>query len=308
MMRYLISGSSGFVGRHLLTACQFSKIDYEIIRRKDYSGEVTLPEGNFPVVIHLAGKAHVLKEAGNSKKEDFYKANCEYALKVAKAAVQNGLIRFIYISSIAVYGKSTSEQLIGEASELKPVDDYGKSKLEAECKLKALSEELGFELVIVRPALVYGYDAPGNIQRLLNLTAKLPIIPIAEKKNQRSLIYVKSLVDFLLLVAVHPSASGKVFNIADDSISTYELIANLASGMDRSPMLFSLPRTVWNIILRAAGKQKIYEQLFEDLVLDTSLAQLVLDWKPKHDNTTALMETGRCFIADHNQRTQGDSQ
>src|SRR5690606_22185843 len=137
--------------------------------------------------------------------------------------------------------------------------------LEAEKQLTLLSNQAGFELVIVRPALVYGFDAPGNILRLLKLTSQLPIIPIAERKNKRSFVYVENLVDFLLLVATHPNANGKSFNIADDAISTYDLIDGFAKGMGRNPLLLSFPRFVWKTLLRFAGKQKVYEQLFEDL-------------------------------------------
>ena len=292
----LITGSSGFIGRHLLNAVELAEIDFEVLKYSKNDGCVTLPGRDTPIVIHLAGRAHVLNETSASPYEEFYKANCDFALRVAKAAAKQGLKRFVYVSSIGVYGKSSSSGSISENSHLTPVEDYAKSKLEAERQLTALSKELGFELVIVRPALVYGFDAPGNIERLLNLTSKLPIIPIAERKNRRSFVYVENLVDFLLLVATHPNAAGKSFNIADDAISTHDLIDGFAKGMGRSPLLFSFPRFFWKALLRLAGKQKMYEQLFEDLMLDMSLAETELGWKPAHDAAAALQATGKRFL------------
>lgn len=296
MIRFLITGSSGFIGRHLINTAEVAEIDVEVLKYSKRDGCLTLPVRGIPIVIHLAGRAHVLNETSASPYEEFHKANCDFAVRVAKAASKQGLKRFVYVSSIGVYGKSRSPNSIVENSALEPVEDYARSKLEAERKLTVLSKELGFELVIVRPALVYGFDAPGNIERLLTLTSKLPVIPIAERNNRRSFVYVENLVDFLLLAATHPNAAGKSFNIADNAISTCDLIDGFAKGMGRSPLLFSFPRVFWKALLRIAGKQKMYEQLFEDLVLDMSLAETELGWKPKHDTATALQVTGKQFL------------
>ena len=110
------------------------------------------------------------------------------------------------------------------------------------------------------------------------------------------------MVEFLLLVANHPNAAGKAFNIADSAISTHELIQNFAEGMGKKPWLFSFPRAFWRIVLRVAGKQKMYEQLFEDLVLDTTLAERGLGWKSKYQTTEALRETGQRFWELHQKR------
>ncbi|WP_417663652.1 NAD-dependent epimerase/dehydratase family protein [Pseudidiomarina donghaiensis] len=295
MDRYLITGSSGFVGRHLISCCTSKGISFLVLKRSDSLQDENLFSENLSTVIHLAGRAHVLNEQSESPYHEFYEANCVYALNVAKAAAKNGLKRFVYVSSIGVYGKSSSTNLISENSPLEPVEDYARSKFEAERELTKLSKELGFELVIVRPALVYGYDAPGNIERLLKLTFKLPIVPIAEKKNKRSFVYVENLVDFLLLVATHPSAAGNAFNIADDVISTHNLIENFAKGMGRNPILFSFPRFIWKVLLKLVGKQKMYEQLFEDLVLDMSFAKKELGWQPKYNIVSGLQDTGRQF-------------
>ncbi|RUO19609.1 hypothetical protein CWE08_09255 [Aliidiomarina iranensis] len=293
---YLLTGSSGFIGRHLVDWCKQKQIDVILLaRNKNVEKPIRFSE-NFSTVIHLAGRAHVLNESSDRHYDEFYKANCEYALNVARAASKKGLKRFVYVSTIGVYGKSSSECVITETTPLNPVENYSKTKLEAEKKLKTLSEELGFELVIVRPALVYGYDAPGNIASLFRLIEKFPIIPIAEKENKRALIYVENLVSFLMVVATHQNAAGKIFNVADGAISTHNLIAGFASGMSKKPVLFSLPRIVWKVLLKLMGKQKMYEQLFEDLVIDMTYATNELGWFPKHDTKTALEQSGRMFM------------
>ncbi len=296
-MSILITGSSGFVGGHLTQYLKTKNIEYDCLVRDKSNKQFKIPDNNIRVVIHLAGRAHVLNETSQSPYMDFYQANCEFALKVAKAAYDQGMKRFIYVSSVGVYGKSCSNELLSVSSELNPVEDYAKSKFEAELELKKISESLGFELVIVRPALVYGYDAPGNIERLLGLIYKYRTIPIAEKNNRRTFIYVDNLVQFLLVAASHPNAKGKIFNAADDGISTLTLISCLATGMGKKPFLFSLPRVLWKLLLGIIGKQKVYEQLFEDLKLDMSLAKRELDWSQVHPTNTALIETGKVYVS-----------
>lgn len=295
-MDYLITGSTGFVGRHLVRRLDTStNISYELIKHKE---NVDGAIGRLEVidcVIHLAGRAHVLNETSRNPYDGFYKANCKYAIDVAICAASKGMKRFIYVSSIGVYGKSSSEVAISEDTSTEPIECYAESKLEAEKQLKKLSEELNFELVIIRPALVYGHDAPGNIERLLKLIAKLPLIPIGVSSNKRSFVYVGNLVEFLLLAAIHPNAAGKAFNISDHAISTRTLIRGFATGMGRDPFVFSPPRFLWKVLLRSLGKRKLYEQLFEDLELDISLAQTELDWEAPFETEDALKLTGKRF-------------
>lgn len=295
MPNILVTGGSGFVGRHLINEMSERGLSFKLLDRSEFSSTPQLCNETVDVVIHLAGRAHILNETSDSPYAEFYEANCQLALQIARMASAGGAKRFVYVSSVGVYGKSCLDEAINEQAALTPIEDYAKSKLVAEVKLKELSEKLGFELVIVRPALVYGFDAPGNIQRLLEITAKLPLIPIAEKKNKRSFVYVDNLVDFLLLSASHANAAGKVFNVSDDPISTYELLKGFAIGMKRKPLLFSSPRCVWKALLCTVGQKKMYEQLFEDLQIDTSFARRELGWQPKHETSTALNKTGQLF-------------
>ncbi|GAB3289859.1 NAD-dependent epimerase/dehydratase family protein [Pseudidiomarina andamanensis] len=292
----LVTGSSGFVGRHLVKKLSEIGVSFNSLDRARFLATHEIPTEKCEIVIHLAGRAHVLREKSADPYKEFYTANCKFAIDVAKAASTKGLKRFVYVSSIGVFGKSCSINALTEASGVEPKEHYSTSKLEAEGELTLLSRELGFELVIVRPALVYGYDSPGNINRLLALVEKLPVIPIAEKTNKRALVYVENLVDFLLLTTNHPRAAGKAFNIADDSISTHEILSGFAKGMKKKPILFAGPRIIWKLIFFLTGKTKMYEQLFESLVIDMSYAQKELGWQPKFETGIALENTGQMFI------------
>ncbi|MDN7124517.1 NAD-dependent epimerase/dehydratase family protein [Pseudidiomarina sp. 1APP75-32.1] len=297
-MNYLITGASGFIGRHLCLRLNSMSLDFTSISHTSFRSQEVTNIPNAEVVIHLAGKAHILNERGADLDSDYYEANCAYALEVARSAARNGLKRFVYVSSIGVYGKSHSKNPLTESAEVKPIESYAKSKLKAEIKLKKLSKELCFELVIVRPALVYGFDAPGNIKRLQKFVHSFPIIPFAERGNVRSFVYIENLIDFLILSATHKNAANQVFNVADDEpVSTYALISALSSGMRHRRLLFSLPRGMLKMILRVAGRNKMYEQLFGDLVLDISFAKSQLNWKPRYRTKEALSTAGKGYIS-----------
>lgn len=295
-MNLLITGANGFVGRHLIAEAESRKLSYFSLKRGKHN-EIDVPVQKCQIVIHLAGRAHILSESSNDSREQFFDANCKFALDVAKKAFSSGMKRFIYVSSVGVYGKSSCVKILSEDDELSPVEVYAESKLAAELQLINLAEELGFELVIVRPALVYGVGAPGNIQRILKLIRNCPVIPLGERRNRRTFLSVKNLVDFLLLVGEHPSAPGQTFNIADEeAISTYELVTRLAVGMKKKRVVVGIPRFIWRYLLRALGKPKLYEQLFEDLVLDTSRARKVLGWEQPVSPRDELIKTGEMFV------------
>lgn len=293
-MKLLLTGASGFVGRHFIEELDKLGFHYHCLNREKFNCDSYLPENN--VVVHLSGLAHVSSDDVSQSKQEFFQANCNFACEVAKAAVKAGMKRFVYVSSLGVYGKNSSESTISETEIKKPKEIYGQSKLAGEHALEKLSDDLNFELVIIRPALVYGGDAPGNISSLMELIRKLPLIPLGEKGNQRSFLSVDNLIDLLLVVLDHPKAVGKIYNVADlESISTYELISFLALGMGRKPMLLSLPRSLMKPILKGIGKGKLYEQLFESLVVDTSLARYELSWQPKVKIRDGLINAGRYF-------------
>jgi UDP-4-keto-D-FucNAc 4-reductase len=176
------------------------------------------------VVVHLAGRAHVLNEVMADPLGEFRRVNGEGSMVLMRAAIEAGVKRLVFVSSIGVNGDVSDDLGFSEGSVVAPVKDY-----EAELGLQELAAGADIELVIVRPPLVYGVGVRGNFARLLELVAKGLPLPLGLTNNRRTLVGVESLASFLVCCADHPRAVGEVFLVGDDEgLSKGELVSNLA--------------------------------------------------------------------------------
>ncbi|HZH97808.1 MAG TPA: NAD-dependent epimerase/dehydratase family protein, partial [Fimbriimonadaceae bacterium] len=170
---------------------------------------------------------------------------------------------------------------ITEISPLQPYDDYTKSKWEAEESLRQFSAGSDLEVVIVRPALVYGPDAPGNFGLLLKNSGKR--LPLGAVKNKRSLISVRNLADFLVTCCTHPDAAGESFVIGDGrDWSTAELIEAVADAQDTDAKLLPVPPLLLRAGAAVTGKRKMASRLLDNLQVDISKATHLLGWRPPY--------------------------
>jgi nucleoside-diphosphate-sugar epimerase len=191
------------------------------------------------VVVHLAGRAHVLNETVANPLEEFRRVNREGSRVLMRAAITAGVKRLVFVSSIGVNGDVSDERGFNEESIVAPVKDYAVSKYEAELGLRELAEGSGVELVIVRPPLVYGVGVKGNFARLLGLVAGGWPLPLGMTNNRRTFVAVESLASFLVCCTGHPQAAGEVFLVGDDkSLSTGELVKCLGEGMSKVPLRY----------------------------------------------------------------------
>src|SRR5690606_28843336 len=203
---------------------------------------------------HLAARAHVLRETESNPETVFWRANVLATESLAQAAVEAGVRRFVFVSSIGVNGNRTERDAFTESDRPHPVETYAQSKLAAEELLKARFSR-SLELVIVRPPLVYGPGAEGNFSRLVRLAASGFPLPLGSIRNRRSLVGVENLSDFLCLCATHPRASGELFLIAEPKThSTPDLVRSLATTLNRPSRVFRAPLTVLRLLAAAVGK------------------------------------------------------
>ncbi len=297
--RYFVTGGTGFVGRNLLRELHqhHPEIAVKALERISSNRPPLLEVGErfdplygeiadvkerdlkgMDVVIHSAGIAH------NSSKDatDHYRVNRDDTLELARKAAAAGVKRFVFLSSVAVYGQENADgKAFTPDSNHQPKNDYGKSKSQAEEGLRKIAEETGMEVVIVRPPLVYGPKPKANFQMLLNL-AKLPApAPMgALHDNQRSIVGIDNLLSAILLVAKHPDAAGKSFCPTDavplSPLQMYEHLAKETGGQAAS---FPVPKNVIEGAARFVGKEQTAHSLTKSLVMEDEGLK-ALGWKP----------------------------
>lgn len=299
--KILLTGASGFVGSNLLKLLQTKKIKTTVIARKNFSITPAIKQimvdqidsktdwtdklGGFNTLIHCAATAH---NKGAGTLEHFLEINTNGTLHLAKEAALAGMKRFVFVSSIGVNGCETIKPFT-EISKAEPSSDYAVSKYKAEEGLKFLAQELNFELVIIRPPLVYGANTPGNFGMLVKLVDKIPFLPFGLAKNMRSFISVDNLVDFILLCTHHPKAANELFLISDDyDLSIKELTNFIASGLQSTLYQLPFPVCLLNSMAKIFGKEKEASQLLGDLQVDPTKAKTLLNWTPSETPSNAL--------------------
>jgi nucleoside-diphosphate-sugar epimerase len=290
----LVTGATGFIGRHVceLLLQKGHKVRAAVRRNADITGVESVIVGDInqhtdwshalagiESVIHLAARVHVLKEQATNPLESFREVNVQGTLHLAEAAHAAGVKRFIFVSSIGVNGDETPvDRPFTENDPPSPKLPYAVAKWEAEQALQKLN---GLELVIVRPPLVYGPDAPGNFRRFKKLVEMGLPLPFGSVNNRRSMIAVQNLADFLVTVLEHPNAAGETFLIGDDeNLSTTDLIRRLSKALGRSVLLLPIPANLMITALSLIGKKRIATQLLSSLTIDHRKATQRLNWHP----------------------------
>jgi nucleoside-diphosphate-sugar epimerase len=232
------------------------------------------------VIVHLAGRAHVLKETVADPITEFRRVNTEGTRQLMIAAAQAGVKRFVFVSSIGVNGDISPSIGFTEDSPVNPHKPYAVSKYEAELLLRSIAAQSEMELVIVRPPLVYGAGVKGNFAKLKQLVRKGLPLPVGLANNRRTMVSVDNLANFLVCCAEHSQAAGELFLIGDEqSISTKELVSLLAHSMGKKPMLLPIPPIMAYSGAKLLGKEDLYNQLFGSLVVDASKAKKKLQWQ-----------------------------
>ena len=295
-MKVLVTGANGFIGLRL---CQYliaigSEVVPAVRRRTDIPNEKILTSdaewisalAGCDVVVHLAGRAHVMKDEFDVPLiAEYRRVNVQQTLALARQAAVTGVHRFVYISSVKVNGEHTASNTafhVGDAPE--PKDAYGISKYEAEQGLMVLARETGMEVIIVRPPLVYGPGVKGNFATLVRVVRKGIPLPLGAVHNKRSLVALENLVNFIALCSNperSPLAANEVFLISDsEDVSTTELLCKVANAYNVGPRLLPIPAILIRTAIRLLGKPAMADRLLGSLVIDSSKARDLLGWKP----------------------------
>lgn len=318
IVRALVTGASGFVGTHLVTALLRQDWQVRGTTRRPWrdsphglESTVALDIGpttdwdslldGVDVVFHLASRAHILRESSENPALEFDRVNVQGTAHLVRSCREAGVRRVVYMSSIGVHGDRSEGPALTEASPIRPRNLYAASKVQSEAALVAESGQ-GLDFVIVRPPLIYGEGVPGNFFRLMRLIASGIPMPLGSLDNLRSLAAVGNVVDLLLLCGTIESAAGEAYVVADgDDISTPELIRTLAEGMGCDARLAPCPISFLKLAARLTGMQRQYEQISGTLQVNASKAHEQLGWTPRFGTHAALTETARWYTRSRRQ-------
>lgn len=296
-MKVLVTGANGFVGRALCEA--LSRAGHEVVagvrRPSGLPGERLLPaledtpawgsEAGLAcdVVIHLAARVHVMQEHSGDPTALYRQANTTATLALARAAARAGARRLIFLSSIKVNGEHSEPGRPFTAMDPpSPQDPYGVSKMEAELGLQRIGPDIGLDIVVVRPPLVYGPGVKANFASLMRAVSRgLPLPLGAATGNRRSLVALDNLVDLLLTCIDHPAAAGQTFLVSDgEDLSTAELIRRMGHALGQPARLLPVPTPLLNLGAGLLGRKAVAQRLLGNLQVDITPTCKTLGWTP----------------------------
>lgn len=312
----LVTGAGGFIGRAICAklAMQGKKVRGAVRANKgdpigprsaievvstgsiDEKTDWSAALQGIDCVIHCAARAHMVRESPSQALEEYRLVNVAGTRRLAEQCISHGVRRLIFLSSIGVLGSHTNNREPFSSSDVPaPVENYARSKLEAEQKLRELTQGTQLGLIIVRPPLVYGPGAKGNIDRMVRLVRSGLPLPLGSIDNLRSLVSLDNLTDLLLTCLDHPSSVGETFLVSDgDDISTPDLLRGIADAVGRPIHLFPVPLPILRAAARLVGRQGEVDRLVSSLRVDISRTCSVLGWRPPF-----TVQEGLSLLASH---------
>jgi nucleoside-diphosphate-sugar epimerase len=295
-----ITGASGYVGAHCvaeamkrghrvlaistqpakaaLVACGISKMplrdqlvwqyvsDYHALDRAEWARRLVGVEA----IIHCAARVH---QTSTEATQHMHRDNVVLTETIARAAVEAGVKRFVFLSSAAVFGDEVNKPAFSTIAQLNGGSDYALSKIEAERKLTEASISLGIPVDIFRPPVVYGVEAPGNLSRLARMVAKGWPLPFGAIENRRSIVSIRTLIASIFWSIEHSQKSDtklRIWHPADrDSISTTAMVNAISRGLRRPTKNIAIPPSLLRFAMNACGQRRMAQQLIDSWELDS---------------------------------------
>lgn len=290
----LVTGASGFIGRHAVPDLVHhgwsvrravrspEGLDDEVVVKTigpdtDWSAALD----GVDAVVHLAARVHHKHEEHAVKL--YRNVNIAGTLHLARSAATAGVRQFIFVSTVLVHGRSNEGRApFSENDILTPRGLYGMSKAAAEAGLRTLARDSDMNISVIRPPLVYGAGAKGNFALLTRAVHLGLPLPFAAIRNHRAFLAVQNLSSFILRRLAHPDAASnfEVFLVADrEQVSTPEFIERLARASGKSPRLFGMSPELLSSLLGLLGRQDTHDSLIGSLELNVSKA-IATGWQP----------------------------
>jgi UDP-glucose 4-epimerase len=306
-MKVAVSGASGFIGRQVCATLgsvgvkpiplsrDLLKNAPSATRSSDTpSRELIQVLEGCCAVIHLAGLAHSNRHGWSELQE----INVTATNRLARACIEAGLPRFVFLSSLSVHGPVRSER-IGPNTSIRPISEYGKSKAIAEETLEKLSSGRGLDVLALRAPLVCGRGAPGNLallKRALNLGLPLP----SADWNRRDLVGLRNLSDLLVKSLTFSGRGFLATPVCDGApVSTTTILRCMAQGANKRARIVPVSPKQLGVLSALPLLGPVLNKMCSSLEVDASLAFRLFEFTPRWSTECELLKTG-CAVGNLN--------
>jgi len=288
--RILVTGASGFIGRPLVAALLRAGYAVRAATRRQVSFpdsvEVAIvPDFLYPIdwnpvlrgvdiIVHLAGMVH--SKVSETAYSQFDQINWIATQRLAHAAKEAGIERFVYISSVRAQVGASALQTVREQDEPCPTNQYGRSKLAAEQAIRAA----GVPFTIFRPVVIYGPHPKGNMRTIVQLARSSLPLPVASFTSRRSLLAVDNFISAIMFALNSPVTIGETYLVADSKPMTIsEILTMLRKIQGRSLTSIFVPQVIVHLLLTMCGRKDLWSRLNGNMIVDTSKLESA-GWHP----------------------------
>lgn len=286
-MRVLITGANGFLGRSIISVFQ-KEHEIETLSRKNSTYNFDLSKGTprfdsyFNFVIHVAGKAHVLPKNKKEEKK-FFEVNLEGTKNLLQSLTDNLPNTFVYISTVAVYGKEFGEN-IDENTILNGGSAYAKSKILAEAEVLAFGEKYDVNIVILRLPLVIGKSPKGNLKSLMKAVKKGYYFRIGKGLARRSMVLAIDIAD----VITRLYGKHGIYNLTDRRNPRFrDIDSKISDGYGKKIKV--MPDFLIKVLAKAGDfipgspiNSYKYKKMTNSLTFSDDKAVKELNWSPRN--------------------------
>lgn len=269
MKRILITGANSYIGTSFENYIKkFDGYSVDVVdmidgswREYDFSG--------YDCVFHVAGIAHSdTGKASDEVKAKYYAVNTDLTIETAEKAKRDGVGQFVYMSSMIVFG-SKNHRITEETVPI-PDNFYGDSKLKADEGIHSLQSG-NFNVVSLRPPMIYGKGSKGNYPILARFAKLTPIFP--DYPNTRSMLYIENLCEFVRLI-IENNESGFFYPQNAEYVKTSGMVKSVANVHGKKICLLK----VFNPLISLLKGVGIVNKVFGDLYYEKGMSDYKVNY------------------------------
>jgi nucleoside-diphosphate-sugar epimerase len=316
----VVTGAHGFAGRALTAHYEVAGREFRGLVRA-HSGATSSRPGFVAVgdlarvddaqlarllegagaVVHLAGRAHVMRETDPDPLRAYREANVVATARLARAAAAAGVARFIFASTVKVNGEqSPPDRPFRPDDPPSPQDAYARSKREAEAALSDAVAGSATAPIVLRLPLMYGPGVKGNFLALMHAVARGRRLPVGAVTARRSLLYVGNLVHAVDAALDAPVAPAGIHFVADQETPTVaELAQALGRVLDRPARVVTVPLPLLRFAATIAGRRSTFARIAFPLLVDTTSFGRATGFAPPYTLAEGLAATARWWDGSH---------